>query len=81
PDLAIRPLKGDPLGVRLLLAARTEADLDHAFPELEQAYWTVAQEAPAYREWLNRAHACAAPERPGALAVPGLNSRPAHAAM
>ncbi|AEY93685.1 LysR-family transcriptional regulator [Streptomyces hygroscopicus subsp. jinggangensis 5008] len=55
PDLAIRPLKGDPIGVRLLLAARTEAELDEAYPELEEAYWAVAREAPAYREWLKRA--------------------------
>ncbi|MEW2514056.1 LysR family transcriptional regulator [Streptomyces sp. NPDC046870] len=55
PDLAIRPLKGDPIGVRLLLAARTEEELDEAYPELEEAYWTVAREAPAYREWLKHA--------------------------
>ncbi|MET9450445.1 LysR family transcriptional regulator [Streptomyces cinerochromogenes] len=56
PDVAIRPLKGDPIGVRLLLAARTETELDEAFPALEEAYWTVAHEAPAYRERLKRAH-------------------------
>ncbi|AYN43072.1 LysR family transcriptional regulator [Streptomyces dangxiongensis] len=55
-DLAIRPLEGDPIGVRLLLAARTEDDLDDVYPELETAYWAVAQEAPAYRKWLQRAH-------------------------
>ncbi|MFF8905440.1 LysR family transcriptional regulator [Streptomyces olivaceoviridis] len=55
PDLAIRPLKGDPIGVRLLLAARTEAELDEVYPELEEAYWAAAREAPAYRERLKRA--------------------------
>ncbi|WP_432020249.1 LysR family transcriptional regulator [Streptomyces sp. 1222.5] len=55
PDLAIRPLEGDPIGVRLLLAARTEAELDDVYPELAESYWTVARDAPAYREWLERA--------------------------
>ncbi|MFF2850166.1 LysR family transcriptional regulator [Streptomyces sp. NPDC058001] len=55
PDTAVRPLAGDPLGVRLLLAARTEAELDEVFGDLEEAYWEVAREAPEYREWLNGA--------------------------
>ncbi|MFG2606489.1 LysR substrate-binding domain-containing protein [Streptomyces sp. NPDC048514] len=55
PDLAIRPLEGNPIGVRLLLAARTEAELDSVFPQLEEAYWAVAHESPAYREWLEHA--------------------------
>ncbi|GHI01944.1 small neutral protease regulatory protein [Streptomyces cellostaticus] len=54
PDLAIRPLKGDPIGVRLLLAARTAAELDNGSSELEEAYWEVARQAPAYQEWLER---------------------------
>ncbi|GHE97689.1 LysR family transcriptional regulator [Streptomyces griseoluteus] len=53
-DLAIRPLHGDPIGVRLLLAARTETDLDRGFEELADAYWEVALQAPAYRDWLER---------------------------
>ncbi|MFI5977452.1 LysR family transcriptional regulator [Streptomyces sp. NPDC051452] len=61
PDLAIRPLEGDPIGVRLLLAARTEAELDDVYPELEQAYGAVAREAPAYREWLERTRVRDAP--------------------
>ncbi|MFF9527670.1 LysR family transcriptional regulator [Streptomyces achromogenes] len=66
PDLAIRPLEGDPIGVRLLLAARTERELDRVYSELEEAYWTVAWEAPAYREWLGRGHAAAGgPESTG----------------
>ncbi|MGW5306515.1 LysR family transcriptional regulator [Streptomyces griseoluteus] len=62
-DLAIRPLHGDPIGVRLLLAARTETDLDRGFEELADAYWEVAHQAPVYRDWLERG-----PEpRPAAL--------------
>ncbi|MGV9994867.1 LysR family transcriptional regulator [Streptomyces sp. NPDC003374] len=53
-DVAVRPLEGDPIGVRLLLAARTEAELDEGYAELEEAYWEAAQQAPAYREWLER---------------------------
>ncbi|WP_251096267.1 LysR family transcriptional regulator [Streptomyces sp. Caat 7-52] len=65
PDCAIRPLAGDPIGVRLLLAARTEAELDDAYPELEKAYWAVAREAPAYRQWLERARPPVEPEPSG----------------
>ena len=32
PAMAVRRLHGDPLGVRLMLAARTEAELDSCFP-------------------------------------------------
>ncbi|HET9383363.1 MAG TPA: LysR family transcriptional regulator [Streptomyces sp.] len=52
PDMAVRRLRGDPLGVRLLLAARTQARLDGVLPALEEAYWEAARQAPAYREWL-----------------------------
>ncbi|MET8666935.1 LysR family transcriptional regulator [Streptomyces tendae] len=52
PDMAVRRLYGDPLGVRLLLAARTRAELDAVFPALEDAYWEVARQSTAYREWL-----------------------------
>ncbi|MFF5570855.1 LysR family transcriptional regulator [Streptomyces luteogriseus] len=54
PDMAVRRLKGDPLGVRLLAAARTETDLDGVYPALEEAYGEVARQAPAYREWPER---------------------------
>ncbi|MEV6167886.1 LysR family transcriptional regulator [Streptomyces sp. NPDC051954] len=54
PEMAVRRLYGDPLGVRLLLAARTETDLDGVYPGLEEAYREAAREAPAYREWLER---------------------------
>ncbi|MGW5198370.1 LysR family transcriptional regulator [Streptomyces spiralis] len=60
PDLAMRPLEGDPIGVRLLLAARREAELDAAYAELEAAYWDVARQAPAYQEWLARSARSAA---------------------
>ncbi|MGW0734299.1 LysR family transcriptional regulator [Streptomyces sp. NPDC002851] len=52
PDMAIRPLAGDPLGVRLLLVARTEPELDGVYPDLEAAYWEAARESAEYREWL-----------------------------
>ncbi|MFF8596258.1 LysR family transcriptional regulator [Streptomyces sp. NPDC015220] len=65
-DLAIRPLRGDPIGVRLLLAARTEAELDCAYAELADAYWEVARAAPAYRAWLERSEASGAARAPGA---------------
>ncbi|MFF7101305.1 LysR substrate-binding domain-containing protein [Streptomyces nigra] len=52
PTMAVRRLRGDPLGVRLLLAARTETDLDGVYPALEAAYWEAARLAPAYRDWL-----------------------------
>ncbi|MFF8729283.1 LysR family transcriptional regulator [Streptomyces sp. NPDC015171] len=76
PDLAIRPLAGDPIGVRLLLAARSEAELDDAYPELEEAYWAVAHEAPAYREWLRRAYPLGAPDRPDAPDPPDAHPSP-----
>ncbi|MEW2258407.1 LysR family transcriptional regulator [Streptomyces sp. NPDC047869] len=53
-DLVIRPLHGDPIGVRLLLAARTADELEAGCPELEEAYWEAARQAPAYQEWLAR---------------------------
>ncbi|MEV2256727.1 LysR family transcriptional regulator [Streptomyces sp. NPDC050147] len=52
PDMAVRPLYGDPLGVRLLVAARTEQELDAVYGDLEAAYWEAAHQSPAYREWL-----------------------------
>jgi DNA-binding transcriptional LysR family regulator len=54
PETVVRRLYGDPLGVRLLLAARTEAELDDVYPDLAEAYRETAQQAPAYREWLER---------------------------
>ncbi|MFJ6726222.1 LysR family transcriptional regulator [Streptomyces sp. NPDC091281] len=54
PDLAVRPLAGDPIGVRLLLAARTETELDETYPELEAAYWEAARQSPPYLAWLAR---------------------------
>lgn len=80
PDLAIRPLEGNPIGVRLLLAARTEAELDEVYPQLEQAYWAVAREAPAYREWLEDAHRHTRPE-PVRAPVPAPCTRPMTAGL
>jgi DNA-binding transcriptional LysR family regulator len=57
PEMAVRRIHGDPLGVRLLLAARTEGELDGVYPELWEAYEEVALQAPGYREWLEQAGA------------------------
>lgn len=61
PGLAIRPLAGDPLTVRLLLATREPApgapegtDVDAVFADLQDAYREVAWASPAYRRWLSR---------------------------
>ncbi|QEV19175.1 LysR family transcriptional regulator [Streptomyces alboniger] len=54
-DMAVRPLFGDPLGVRLLVAARTEDELNAVYGELEAAYWEAARQSAAYTEWLLRA--------------------------
>jgi len=70
PDMAVRRLHGDPLGVRLLLAARTETDLDGVRPALEEAYWESARQAPAYREWLERGGAGCGERRPTVPAAP-----------
>jgi len=57
PEMAVRRIHGDPLGVRLLLAARTQPDLDSVYPDLEEAYWEAARQAPGYREWLEQREA------------------------
>ncbi|WP_433545737.1 LysR family transcriptional regulator [Streptomyces sp. CA-294286] len=54
-DMAIRPLRGDPLGVRLLLAARPGlAELPFLYADLEAAYRDAALRSAGYREWLTR---------------------------
>lgn len=56
-DMAIRPLRGDPLGVRLLLYSRPGAcaELYEAvYADLEAAYREAALRAAAYRQWLRR---------------------------
>lgn len=56
-DMAIRPLRGDPLGVRLLLYSRPGAcaELYEAvYADLEAAYREAALGAAAYRQWLRR---------------------------
>ncbi|MER5709569.1 LysR family transcriptional regulator [Streptomyces sp. NPDC042898] len=58
-DMAIRPLRGDPLAVRLLLYARPETSLDTLYAELASAYREVALRAAPYREWLRRQGAAA----------------------
>ncbi|MFF0743869.1 LysR family transcriptional regulator [Streptomyces sp. NPDC004111] len=54
-DMAIRPLRDDPLGVRLLLAARPGlAEFPLLYADLETAYRDAALRAAGYREWLRR---------------------------
>lgn len=58
PGMAIRPLRGDPLTVRLLVATRETAaatvDLDAVYADLEASYREVAWSSAAYRQWLLR---------------------------
>ncbi|MEU3750775.1 MULTISPECIES: LysR family transcriptional regulator [Streptomyces] len=58
-DMAIRPLRGDPLAVRLLLYARPGTALDTLYAELSAAYREAAVRAAPYREWLRRQGAAA----------------------
>lgn len=53
-DMAIRPLRGDPLAVRLMLVSRAGADTDVVYGELEAAYREAAQRAAGYHQWLLR---------------------------
>ncbi|MEU2559635.1 LysR family transcriptional regulator [Streptomyces longispororuber] len=70
PDMAVRPLHGDPLGVRLYVAARTETELNAVYGDLEAAYWEAAAESPAYQDWLLGTGA-AGPPAPRPPAPPG----------
>ncbi|WP_431042280.1 LysR family transcriptional regulator [Streptomyces sp. P1-3] len=58
PGMTVRPLEGDPLTVRLLLAARPGAaaplGIDEVYEDLAAAYREIAWASPAYREWLVR---------------------------
>ncbi|WP_329400369.1 LysR family transcriptional regulator [Streptomyces melanogenes] len=57
PDMAIRPLRGDPLAVRLLLAARAGAYESALYgtvhAALDAAYWEAARMSAPYRAWLS----------------------------
>ncbi|MFH9136401.1 LysR substrate-binding domain-containing protein [Streptomyces sp. NPDC017524] len=53
-DMAIRPLLGDPLAVRLLLVSRPGADIAVVYAQLEDAYRDAARRAGGYHEWLLR---------------------------
>ncbi|EST38630.1 hypothetical protein N566_06265 [Streptomycetaceae bacterium MP113-05] len=60
PGLVVRPLAGDPLTVRLVMASRASlpdvpeggTDFDAVFADLQDAYREVAWGSPAYRQWL-----------------------------
>ncbi|MFE7949704.1 LysR family transcriptional regulator [Streptomyces sp. NPDC057426] len=51
-DMVIRPLRDDPLAVRLLPYAREEALLDPLYADLTEAYREAALRASPYRRWL-----------------------------
>ncbi|WP_234312458.1 LysR family transcriptional regulator [Streptomyces griseus] len=52
-DLAVRPLRGDPLAVRLLLYARPDTPLAPLHAALSDAYREAAHRSPPYRAWLH----------------------------
>ncbi|MEU3071958.1 LysR family transcriptional regulator [Streptomyces laurentii] len=52
-DMAIRPLRGDPLAVRLLLFAAPGIPLDRPYTALTAAYREAALRATPYRRWLH----------------------------
>ncbi|MEV0370174.1 LysR family transcriptional regulator [Streptomyces sp. NPDC050636] len=58
PGMAVRPLYGDPLAVRLFMACRQDgapaAPADALFADLTSAYMEIAWASVAYREWLVR---------------------------
>ncbi|MBT2506325.1 LysR family transcriptional regulator [Streptomyces sp. ISL-98] len=54
-DMAIRPWRGDPLAVRLLLVSRPGfAEAAAVYADLEAAYRDAAMRAAGYRQWLLR---------------------------
>ncbi|MFI8960888.1 LysR substrate-binding domain-containing protein [Streptomyces sp. NPDC053493] len=53
-DMAVRPLRGDPLAVRLLLHAAPGVPLDRPYAELAAAYREAALRAAPYRQWFGR---------------------------
>ena len=86
PDLAIRPLRDDPLGVRLLVAVRGGAyggELAGVGADLEAAYWeAAAARAPRTgRGWRSGAGSGSGPvvaaRSPGVSAARGPRVRPA----
>ncbi|WP_229851654.1 LysR family transcriptional regulator [Streptomyces albospinus] len=58
PGMAIRPLHGDPLAVRLFMACRPDgapaAAADDLFADLTASYMEIAWASEAYRDWLVR---------------------------
>ncbi|MEU0985150.1 LysR family transcriptional regulator [Streptomyces sp. NPDC005953] len=55
-DMAVRPLLGDPLAVRLLLCTPPgpQEPYDEVYTDLESAYREAATRAAVYRQWLRR---------------------------
>ncbi|WP_461016231.1 LysR family transcriptional regulator [Streptomyces daliensis] len=74
PGMTIRPLRGDPLAVRLVMVSRAfragpgspdvpGLDADALFADLQSAYAEVAWASETYRNWLRR-HGVPRPEGP-----------------
>ncbi|MFG2751398.1 LysR family transcriptional regulator [Streptomyces xanthophaeus] len=68
-DMAIRPLSGDPLAVRLLLATRPGAHAE-VYEDLRAAYREAALRTPPYLAWLHRHASPLLSPEPGAAAGP-----------
>nr|WP_069815566.1 LysR family transcriptional regulator [Streptomyces sp. TP-A0874] len=73
--MVIRPLRGDPLTVRLFVAFRarsaTAEDIDGLYADLRASYTEAAWANAAYRQWLLRAGSpLLRPAEPGATAPP-----------
>ncbi|MFD7166073.1 LysR family transcriptional regulator [Streptomyces violascens] len=74
-DMAVRPLRDDPLGVRLLLAVRSGAyggELAGVGTDLESAYWEAASHSPAYRAWLEERAGLSGPPQDSAAGGPSM---------
>ncbi|MEU9127243.1 LysR family transcriptional regulator [Kitasatospora sp. NPDC048540] len=73
PGTVVRPLHGDPLGVRLLLTWRTDTlttpTLDALYTDLRTAYLDLARANPTYLAWLLR-HNRSLPHLLGAAGSP-----------
>ncbi|MFF2217007.1 LysR family transcriptional regulator [Streptomyces antibioticus] len=51
-DMAVRPLRDDPIAVKLLVFCRVGTEMESICADLRSAYAEAAFRTPAYREWL-----------------------------
>lgn len=77
PGMAIRPLRGDPLAVRLLMALRAgrapAIEADALFADLKSAYEEVAGDSETYRRWRHTRQP-APPPRPRLTKAPAASA-------